>query len=247
MDPIEISAISMKNDLAKLNNISDNVANLTTPGYKKSIALTESFSEQVGQIQGQFSGLNTIGNSAELPTVRMVSDQSAAAMKETDNPLDISLEESNVYFELQNSTGSIYSRRGNFSVDSDGRMYLSGTDAYLNGLGGDIRIGSNPDIDSLGRVFENGDQIAQLKLVRFSENQNLTSIGNGLFSANGLSSENVVDKPIVRQGFLEGSNTEPAVEMLEMVSLVRHMEATQQVIRGYDGMLETALDELGNF
>lgn len=247
MDPIEISAIAMKNDLSRLDSISNNVANLTTPGYKKLVSFTETLAAQSKQIQREFAGDSVIGASTlALPVVKTISDQSAAALKQSDNPLDLAIE-GDAYFELQTTAGTVYSRRGNFSLDNSGRLYLSGTEAYLNGVGGDIRVSSEPTIDVLGRVFEGQQQIGQLKLMTFANADQLQSVGKGLFVANNLAGAEVFEKPVVRQGFLEASNTQPSDEMVELVQLSRRLEATQQVIRGYDGMLETALDDLGNF
>lgn len=246
MDPIEISAIAMRNDLSRLDAISNNVANLTTPAYKKIVSFTETLAAQTQQYQKQFMKTSLASSSMSLPIAKTFSDQSMAALKQSSNPLDLAIE-GDAYFELMTDNGPVYSKRGNFSLDNSGRLFLSGTEAYLNGLNGDIRVGSDPAIDSLGRVFEGEQQVGQVKLMAFNDANKLQAIGNGLYLANELSGVEVFDKPVVRQGFLEGSNTQPAEEMVELLQISRRMEASQQVITGYDGMLETVLNDLGRF
>ena len=246
MDPIEISALSLRNDMIKLDTLSNNIANLTTPAYKKTVAYTESFTTMLDRLQESVDPNSIAVNGLATPAVKMISDHRLAALKHSGNPLDIALE-GDAFFELQDPTGSLFTKRGNFSLDSRGRIVLSGTNAVLSGVSGDIRVSSAPEIDLLGRIFENGRQIGQLKLVQFDDPAQLKPLAGGLFAAEGLRAQELSDAPIVRQGYLENSNTEPAAEMIALVQLARHVEATQQVIRGYDGMLETVLDDLGNF
>lgn len=246
MDPIEISAISLRNDLIKLDNISHNVANLSTAAYKKTVSYTESFASTLNQLQETTNAADAGIHSFAVPLVKTLFDHRTAAVKHSGNPLDLALE-GEAYFELQSPEGSVYTKRGNFSLDSSGRMLLSGTQAVLNGVGGDIRIAAEPSIDTLGRIFENGQQVGQIKLVSFDDPSQLKPLTGGVFSAAGLSLREVQNTPIVRQGYLEASNTQPSEEMISLLQLSRHVEATQQVIQGYDEMLETTLNDLGNF
>lgn len=50
---------------------------------------------------------------------------------------------------------------------------------------------------------------------------------------------------LVRQGFLETSNVTPVGEMVQMMETLRHYEAAQRFVRGYDELLEKAISELG--
>jgi flagellar basal body rod protein FlgG len=246
MDAISISALSMQNDLRKLDMVSHNVANLTTPGYKRAVSSTESFISTVSRLESPQQAVAVMQNA--LPTLKSTTDFRTASLQSTSNPLDLAIE-GDGFFELVNNTGTFYSKRGNFVLDNKGQLALSGSDLLLNSFSGDIRLQTDePEIDSQGRVFENGQEIAQIKIVSFENPSALVGLGKGIYelgeTAPGIQD---VELPSIRQAFLEASNTQPAEEMLTLMQLSRHIEATQQVIRGYDDMLATVFEDLGKF
>lgn len=245
MDAISISAVSLQNNLQKLDTLSHNVANMSTPGYKRAITSTESFASQLSRLSNTHSSPARL--TSAIPSTVNSRDFTAGALNFTDNPLNIAVE-GNGFFELVDSTGTYYSKRGDFSLDSNGQVKLSGSNLLLNGVSGDIRLQSaEPEITATGRVFENNQEVAQIKVVTFENTDNLISLGQGVFRASASSSPQEVDAPAIRQSYLEASNSQPAEEMLNLIQLARHMEATQQVIRGYDDMLATVFEDLGRF
>jgi flagellar basal-body rod protein FlgF len=246
MDGMTISEISMRNDLLKLETLSHNVSNITTPAYKRTLVSTEAFANQLNQLEVS-NNLRNTATSEIIPNILQEIDFTTGSLKHSGNPLDLAIE-GDGFFELINDTGTYYSKRGNFSLDSSGKVLLSGTSMGLNGLGGDIRLKDiNATIDSLGKVSEDGQQVAQLKIVSFSDMSKLINVGQGVFKVGEGVGLNEVELPAVRQGYIESSNTQPADEMLNLISLARHFEATQQVIRGYDEMLATVFEDLGKF
>ena len=245
MDAISISAISMQNDLQKLDQLSHNVANMSTPAYKRSLSTTESFANTVSRFESPIRTSTAIQNA--IPTINTSTDFKTGSLKSTGNPLDLAIE-GNGFFELIDKSGTYYSKRGNFSIDTNGQVKLLGSELLLNGSSGDIRLQSaEPEVNSLGQVFEEGKQISQIKVVSFDNPNSLISLGQGIFKASETSTQKEVELPSIRQSFLEASNSQPAEDMLNLIQLARHIEATQQVIRGYDGMLATVFEDLGKF
>lgn len=246
MDILGISEISMQNDLRKLDNLSHNVANMATPAFKKNVMTTESFSESVRLLE-RSAALGKLALKGAVPSINQSIDFTAGTLKHSGNPLDLAIE-GNGFFQLQGPDGTYYTKRGDFALDNSGKVLLSGTQMALNGSSGELRLLTpEPTIDALGNVFENDQQVAKIKMVSFADTNQLTRLGNGVFAAGPSATLQEVEVPALRQGHLEASNTQPADEMLELIKLARHLEATQQVIRGYDDMLDTVLQDLGNF
>jgi len=245
MDVMSISEISMRNDLAKLDTLSHNVSNLTTPAYKRMVVNTETFVNSLNRFESLSGG--NVPLSGAIPTLNQQVDFSSGAIKFSGNPLDLAVE-GDGFFQLINERGTFYTKRGDFTLDGSGKLLLSGTNMMLNGIDGDVRLSNaEPNIDALGQVFENDQQVSQLKIVNFKDTSQLLRVGGGVFMAGQGAVPEEVSLPAVRQGYLEASNTQPAEEMLELIKLARHFEATQQVVRGYDGMLETVFEDLGRF
>ncbi|EGG95033.1 hypothetical protein IMCC1989_1994 [gamma proteobacterium IMCC1989] len=245
MDAISISAISMQNDLQKLDQLSHNVANMSTPAYKRTLSATESFTNTVSRFESPNRVASTIQNA--IPTISTSRDFTTGSLSSTSNPLDLAIE-GDGFFELTNNTGTFYSKRGNFLIDNNGQVKLSGTELLLNGVSGDIRLqDAEPEINSLGQIFENGKEVSQIRVINFDNPSSLISLGQGIFKVSEASVQKEVELPSIRQSFLEASNSQPAEDMLNLIQLARHIEATQQVIRGYDGMLATVFEDLGKF
>ena len=117
------------------------------------------------------------------------------------------------------------------------------------GVGGEIGLTSEAvSVDADGKIFDRDVQVAQLRIVRFSNLAQLQYAGTGLYVApTGAAGEPNAAGQRVRQGYLENSNVQSASEMVRLIETLRHFEANQKVIQGYDQMLERAIRALGEF
>jgi flagellar basal-body rod protein FlgG len=167
-------------------------------------------------------------------------------LRQTGNSLDLAIDGKG-FFEVHDGENIYFSRQGNFTLDATGRLATAAGMAVA-GLGGDIRLQSGQvRIDSLGRIYEKDQQVAQLKLIAFQDAAKLVPAGAGLYTA-GKASLQVVDENInVRQGYTESSNVVAADEMVRLIEAMRRFEGGHKVIQWYDEMLEKALSRLGEF
>jgi flagellar basal-body rod protein FlgG len=234
---LDIAARVMGDDLYRLNLVSQNLANATTAGYKRSVAVAAPFSEHLQVGDKTFA--------VSYPVVSSAIDPRQGSLMQTGNALDLALE-SVGFFELAGTEGPVYSRQGSFHLDAGGR--LVNTDGLaVAGVSGEILLtGNQPRIDRQGRVFEGEQQVAQLKIVRFANPAALAPLGAGLYRA-GAAGDTDPDALQVRQGFLEASNVASLNEMIQMMALARRFESAQRVVQNYDGMLGTAIQKLGEF
>jgi len=114
------------------------------------------------------------------------------------------------------------------------------------GENGNIRLnGIKPQVDEQGNICEQDNVIGKLKLVTFKPGAQLNDIGNGLYMINGDSSVDSSATPKVRQGYQEVSNVVIMDEMVKMIETMRHFEASQHFMQGYDEMLDKAINVVG--
>ncbi|MDM0122182.1 flagellar hook-basal body protein [Variovorax arabinosiphilus] len=256
-DVLAISLHGMQQEMARVQRISMNMANATTPGYKRDVAyalpLGGDFAATVDALQNdgisrraaRFSGAGVDG-------LVVRSDTRPSTLRTTGQSLDVALS-STGYFEVATDDGPAYTRQGNWSLDARGRLVTAQGHPVM-GQGGEIVLTRpNPVIDAAGRVFEaNGRDgaeavpVAQLKVVQFEGLRALRPLGNGLVHADQPPSQLPDGDVQVRQGFLENSNVNSMHEMVQLIQSMRHFESMQKVALGYDDMLGSAIRKLGD-
>ncbi len=193
-------------------------------------------------------------------------------LKQTENPFDMALENEG-FFSIKTNNGERYTRNGSFILGKEG--YLLTKEGYqVLGENGPIQIKANNfTIDEEGNVFQNLDfandperlvsmeentwddteLVDRIKIVSFSGHGDrfIKKQGNSLWTATEESGTakimNGLDRPKVRQGFLEGSNVNPVSEMVNMIEVNRAYEANQKVISTQDSLLDKLINNAARF
>jgi flagellar basal-body rod protein FlgF len=228
--------------MRRLDVISNNLANINTPGYKKD--------------KMSFEGL--LAGSANPPAVPqgktadpilqkeiMYIDYASGPISQSGNPLDLALD-GDGFFAVTTPEGTAYTRQGNFRPSADGT--LTTVDGFpVQGAGGAaIRIqGSHVEIDSKGAVMVDGEPAGAISIVDFEKPYSLTKAGNALFVPADPQTVPQAGKGQVLQGHLEGSNVESISEMVQLIETNRYFEACSKVIKGFDDIAAKAANELG--
>jgi flagellar basal-body rod protein FlgF len=105
--------------------------------------------------------------------------------------------------------------------------------------------GANFVVRNDGQLQIAGATVAQLELVDAAP-ESLQVVSAGHYRSDAAAA--LVDGELhVRQGYLEKSNVDPLTEMVDMMGVVRHVEASQQLIRAYDEILDNAISTLGQY
>lgn len=229
---------AMRADADALRAIGQNIASAEVTAYRRQIPLG---APQFAQLLDASSNADA---AAAEPRSNVAIDMRPGTLRSTGEPLDLALEGTG-FFALQSSSGTLLTRRGDFHVSVDGVLTAASGEAVL-GESGPIHIGSaSPAVASDGTVRVGSDVVDRLNIVQVSDAASLQGLGNGLY----LSKDDAVAAgegfAAVRQGFLETSNVAPVGEMVQMMETLRHFEASQRFVRGYDEMLEKAISELG--
>jgi flagellar basal-body rod protein FlgF len=234
MDPLSLTTTSIQFDIQRLNSIANNAANVLTPGFKREFLATV----------GQFDSI--LSKHSVQPTLSAIVDNKPGVQTLTSNPLDLSLMNEG-YFEVMSDYGYAYTRQGSFKLDEKGRL-VTHLGQPVSGVSGDIYLNDqNAKIDSEGRIYENGQLSAQLKIVAFGTDEALIKIGGGLFVPTSKSEKLIIDHPKVSQGHLESSNVDSTQEMIKLMETFRHFETSHKVIQAYDELNDKALKNLSQF
>ena len=240
---LAIALSSMQQDSTRLERIGMNLANAQTPGYKRSVvSVSPAF---VQQVDAAWSAARSSVNELQVHE-----DAGSGSLRSTGQPLDLALSGPG-YFEVQTPHGLLYTRRGEFRVDGQGRL-VTYQGFPVMGTGGEIYLpNASPRVDGNGRIFDTAQArpdaapLAQLKVVGFEGTRALQPVGEGMWSAQDIASLREVGEPRLKQGYLEHSNVNSMHEMVQLIQTMRHFESMQRVAVGYDEMVGSAIRKLG--
>jgi len=238
MKTFEIAAIAMQADQARLTTIGQNLANVTTPGYKRVLDVRGAFADLVAHEQGE-------ALSQSLPSAAAV-DMSPGALRQTGQPLDLVVEGGG-FLELRTPQGLVYARSASFQLDAQGHA-VTAAGAKLQLTTGDLKhTGSATElrVDPQGNVMAGSESLGRLRTVRFDDPRVLKSAGSGVYFAGNASMTEATGTTGVRAGYTEASNVQSTHEMVKLLETSRHFEAMQKVFQGYDELLEKSIRKFG--
>lgn len=248
-DVLAITLSAMQQDAARLDRVSANIANATTPGYKREVFVQRPTADNQASfaLAVAAASLNTsAGRPAERPVLHEgVRDLKVGTLKSTRQPLDLALSGPG-YFEVATDTGPAFTRTGQFQLDARGRL-VTPQGLPVMGLSGDIVLrGHQPTIDAQGNVTEDGQFMGQLKIVDFERGAALAALEGGLFTSAAHPRVLGGGEAGVRQGFLENSNVNTTHEMVQLMQTMRHFESLHRTVNSYDEMVGSAIRKLGD-
>lgn len=232
LDAISAAQTALLQDQFRLQSISQNISNMQTTGYKKQILDAVGFDEQL-----QTNAL-TVSQQMQINTVDV---QGTLIQSRQPNELAIS---GNGYFEVQTEQGIYYTRRGDFHINESGEL-VTATGAKVLGKNGVVHLDDKVyTINHQGEIFIDNRCVDQINIVQFNHPRELNYLGEGLYESEE-SPIPATSSTQVLQGYLEQSNVKSMDEMMEMIKVSRHFEASQRVMRTADGLLATAINQLG--
>ncbi len=230
--------------MAKQDQISNNLANINTTGYKKSSLVTRSFREFLkNDIEQPFVNEGTVIDEVAI-------DFSQGGLKQTGVPLDVAIEGEG-FFTVDTPQGRRYTRNGNFSIDSDKRLVTSKGFPVIATMGDGTESivkadGDNFSILGDGTVVVDGDNVGKLKMATFDKPYKLLREGGSLYKTSNPDALVYESNDFkLQQGFLETSNADPIRSMVDMISVFRTYEANQKAIHAQDETLGKAVNEVG--
>lgn len=236
-----------------LDVISNNLANVSTNGFKRSRAVFEDLLYQTMRQPGAQSSQQTqVPSGLMLGTgVRPISTEkifTQGSLQKTEGSLDIAIN-GNGFFQVQMPDGTLaYTRDGAFQLDSTGQVVTSS--GYP--ISPAITIPSTATSISISRdgivsYTEQGTitptQIGTIQLAGFVNNGGLQSMGENLFVETASSGTPTPNTPgtngvgLLNQGYVETSNVNVAEELVTMIQTQRAYELNSKVVSTSDAML----------
>ena len=160
-----------------LDVIANNMSNAATAGFKTDRFTFSTFEEvmwnRVGNMDKKYTEL---GNQSWITAPsKLYTDYEQGSIEETGQPLDFAIE-GDGFFALENRDGErVYTRNGNFSLDNEGYLWLSGYGRVLDRNGETIRLVTDHITgDSTGNLFtENDAYLGTIGVFRFEDNGEL--------------------------------------------------------------------------
>jgi len=242
--------------------ISNNLANVNTTAFKKEKAefkdlLYETLSRAyVLEDRGKPVNLQVGHGTIVSATVK---NFQTGSFEKTDNPLDFAIDGEGFFMVLGPRDDILYTRDGSFkiSVTDMGKM-LATSEGYpvLDEFGIQIIFDYDLDLSKLN-VSEDGDLSytdedgivvplgQKIGLVSFENRNGLESIGKNLYavtpaSGEAAANEDLINKSVLLQRFLETSNVQVVEEMVKLIVAQRAYELNSKAIQSSDEMIGMA-------
>lgn len=222
---IPIAAQYLSADVEALNIMSENIANLNTPGYRAE-HLVPSFQGVLHAASGTGSVAVNLSNGPLIQTGRA---------------FDLALQ-GRGFFVVDAGGKTLLERAGQFSRDAQGHLVdahgysVLGVDGVLSVSKGTLRVLSN------GTITQGTKTIGRLKIIDVIEPRSLQPIGGGLFAYVGPTR---ISNSVVHQDSLEGANVNLANTMVQLIALTRHAQSVQRGLLAYDQAMDTGVTQLG--
>ncbi len=249
-----ISKTGMEAQQMQLDVISNNLANVSTNGFKKSHAVFEDLMyqnlRQVGSSTSEQSTLPT-GLQVGLGVRTVATSRSFAQgnLQQTGNNLDVAIQ-GNGFFQLTMPDGTLgYTRDGAFQIDNQGRLVNSSGLPLANSItvpanATGVSIASDGTVSASIPGSVAPSSIGTITLANFVNPPGLEPKGQNVYAESAASGQPNVGTAganglgTVMQGFVETSNVNVVQELVTMIQTQRAYEMNSKAIQTSDQMLQ---------
>ena len=223
-----------------MDTIANNLANASTVGYRAektvfSSVLADANNSNSSALDRAINQYGVLGDT----TLNL----SQGALQKTGNELDVAIQGPG-YFVVQTANGEVYTRNGGFQVSGKGQLITQSGDPVMGDAGEITMLPGKVSISSDGTISVNGAVSGKLKIVEFPSSAKISSKGTNYYSAD---SDQAQESPTsdIRQGFLESSNVNPILGMVELVTAQRSAEMMQRALNMFNAEMDkTATQDL---
>lgn len=247
------AATGMEAQELNLNTIANNLANVNTPGFKRSRIEFQDLLYQTPRASGADAGNGNqvptgveVGNGAKVAATSKVFTQ--GQVNQTGQQLDLAIQ-GDGFFEVTQPDGTIaYTRDGSFKLNSEGQVVTADGLPVASGFQ-TIQTGATQiTITQSGAVTvqgPNGTQNFQLTLARFTNPAGLQSLGGNLYAETDASGTPQTGQAgqggygSILQGYLEASNVNIVEEMVNLIMAQRAYEINSKAVEASDQMLQS--------
>ena len=253
---LDIGATGMLAQQLNVDVISNNIANMTTTGYKRQRAEFQDLLYQTKVRPGASSsdqgttvpaGIQQ-GLGVKAGSVYRINEQGALQM--TGNPFDVAIKGDGYYMITLPSGDTGYTRDGSFQLDQNGQLVTSEGYSVQPGItipsdAVDVTINASGEVLVKLQNQTTLTNVGQIQLATFANDAGLEAIGNNLLLETEASGTAVVSNPgepgygQLEQGALETSNVNIVQEITSLIQAQRAYEMNSKIIQTGDEMLST--------
>ena len=214
--------ISLSRQMALFRDLevsANNLANATTAGYNSQKLV---FSDYLAKDQKR--------KDAYANDVSTYRDTAKGSLRMTNNAFDVAVTGPG-YFIVETPYGQRYTKSGNFQIDAEGTLMNTQGYPVLGNDGGRIIVPENTNrvvINGSGQISADGNDIGQIGLAEFEDEQKMERMGDTLYRAK--EEPLPADNSRVVQGALENSNVSAVSELIRVQEVSRSVGSTAKFI-----------------
>jgi flagellar basal-body rod protein FlgF len=230
-------ALSRQMALAeRMSIVSNNIANMNTPGFKSEHALQIEDVVRQDVIKEDMSFVRDYGQ---------FTNKQQGPLEFTGNDLDLALEGTG-FFAIENKGETHYSRAGNFKLNEKNMLVNAAGLPVLDEGEAPIEIPEGIKqitVSDKGVIIGDDQPVAKLLIAEFDNIDALTLTGGTLYKSE--------DKPQISQttrlvqGSLEKSNVNGVLEMTDMIEISRQYQSTARLLQNEHDRVRAAIKKLG--
>lgn len=249
------STTGMSAQTMNMDVIANNLANVSTTGFKKSRADFQDLLYQIMKVPGSPTSADTksptgiqVGLGVKTGSVTKIFTE--GDIVQTGNTLDVAIEGAG-FFQVTTPDGNTaYTRAGNLKLDGDGRLTTS--DGYpiqpeivIPEDAREITISETGVVSAIVGADTTSTELGNLELSDFVNESGLLAIGRNLLRETEASGTATLSTPgsngvgTLLQGYVENSNVNLVEEMAHMITSQRAFEINSKVITTSDEMMQT--------
>lgn len=221
----------------RLTTVANNVANLSTAGYRGEEVKFETLLSRSGTRDVAFA---TQGDT--------YISRREGALTVTGNPLDIAIQ-GDAWFGVQTPQGTVYSRDGRMQMTELGDLVTVDGYAVLDAGGAPMRVDPEAgpvQIGADGSISQGDIEVGAVGLYTLPETARLVRYGNtGVMSTEPAAAVEDMSRIQIHQGFVEGANVNPVVEITKLIMITRAFDSAAAAIEESEQTMDKAIQTLG--
>ncbi|HTJ54064.1 MAG TPA: flagellar basal-body rod protein FlgG [Nitrosospira sp.] len=249
-----ISKTGLDAQQTQMDVIANNLANVSTNGFKRSRAVFEDLLYQTLRQPGAQSSQQTqLPSGLQIGTgVRPVATErvfTQGNLQQTGNSKDVAIQGQGFFQVLRPDGSTAYTRDGSFQTDAEGQLvtssgYFVQPAITIPANAQSITIGRDGTVSVTQPDVTAPVQVGSLQLATFINPAGLQSVGENLYMETASSGTPNIDIPgtngagLLNQGYVETSNVNVVEELVNMIQTQRAYEINSKAVQTSDQMLQ---------